>query len=100
MQTKPGYLEISPEIANLRLSLEQNSKPINITFLSDSRTWVSISNYRMLGKIKDESVALPPGDYEVIGRRKKYQDVLLLLKVRPGMTTNQVSVVCNVRADN
>lgn len=99
MQTKPGYLEISPEIANLRVSLEENSKPVSITFLSDARTWVSISNYRMLGKIKTESVALPPGDYEVIGRRKKYQDVLLLLKVRPGMTTNQVNVVCNVRAD-
>ena len=100
MQTKPGYLEISPEIANLRVTLEQNSKPINITFLSDDRTWVSISNYRMLGKIKAETVALPPGDYEVIGRRKKYQDVLLLLKVRPGMSTNQVSVVCNVRSDS
>lgn len=100
MQTKPGYLEISPEIANIRVTLEQNSKPIDITFISDDRTWVSISNYRMLGKIKSESVSLPPGDYEVIGRRKKYQDVLLLLKVRPGMTTRQVSVVCNVRADS
>jgi tetratricopeptide (TPR) repeat protein len=99
MQTKPGYLEISPEIATLRTTLEQNSKPISITFVSDDRTWVSISNYRMLGKIRSETVALPPGDYEVIGRRKKYQDVLLLLKVRPGMTTNQVNVVCNIRAD-
>ena len=100
MQTKPGYLEISPEIANLRVTLENNSRPIDITFTSDSRTWVSITNYRMLGKINAETVALPPGDYEIIGRRKKYQDVLLLLKVRPGMTTNQVSVVCNTRADS
>jgi tetratricopeptide (TPR) repeat protein len=100
MQSKPGYLEISSEISNLRITLESNSKPVSITFTSDSRTWVSITNYRMLGKISSETVALPPGDYEIIGRRKKYQDVLLLLKVRTDMTTNQVSVVCNTRADS
>ncbi|MCF3648829.1 tetratricopeptide repeat protein [Synoicihabitans lomoniglobus] len=100
MQTKPGYLEISPDIAAMRDVLERNSKPVNITFLSDTRTWVSITNFRMLGKIKNETVALPPGDYEVVGRRKKYQDVLLLLKVRPQMSTNQVEVVCNTRADS
>lgn len=99
MQSKPGYLEITPEIAQIRETLEFNSRPVNITFTSDDRTWVSISNFRMLGKIKSETVALPPGDYEVIGRRKKYKDVLLQLRVRPQMSTNQVAVVCNVRED-
>ncbi len=100
MQTKPGYLETSPEAQEMRRVLELNSTPVNITFVSDTKTWVSITNFRMLGKIKEESVALPPGDYEVIGRRKNYQDVMLLLKVRPQMSTNLVSVVCKTRADS
>lgn len=100
MQTKPGYLEISPEAQEMRRVLELNSTPVNITFVSDTKTWVSITNFRMLGKIKEENVALPPGDYEVIGRRKNYQDVMLLLKVRPQMSTNVVSVVCKTRADS
>lgn len=100
MQTKPGYLEITPEAQEMRRVLELNSTPVNITFVSDTKTWVSITNFRMLGKIKEEAVALPPGDYEVIGRRKNYQDVMLLLKVRPQMSTNVVSVVCKTRADS
>ena len=100
MQTKPSYLEITPEAAEMRRLLEVNSKPIDITFVSDTKTWVSITNFRMLGKIKQEMVSLPPGDYEVIGRRKNYQDVMLLLKVRPQMSTHLVSVICKTRADS
>jgi len=100
MQTKPGYLEVSPEVAEMRRVLELNSKPIDITFVSDEKTWVSITNFRMLGKITNEVVSLPPGDYEVIGRRKNFQDVMLLLKVRPQMSTNVVSVICKTRADS
>ncbi len=100
MASKPGYMEITPDVQRIRETLEYNSRPVSITFMSDSRTWVSITNFRMLGKIKEETVALPPGDYEVVGRRKNYRDVLLKLRVRPQMSTNQVSVVCNVRADS
>ena len=84
----------------MRRLLEVNSKPVDITFVSDTKTWVSITNFRMLGKVKQEMVSLPPGDYEVIGRRKNYQDVMLLLKVRPQMSTNLVSVICQNRADS
>ncbi len=100
MQTKPSYLEITPEATEMRRLLEVNSKPVDITFVSDTKTWVSITNFRMLGKVKQEMVSLPPGDYEVIGRRKNYQDVMLLLKVRPQMSTNLVSVICQNRADS
>ncbi|WP_221030539.1 tetratricopeptide repeat protein [Actomonas aquatica] len=100
MASKPGYMEITPDVQRIRETLETNSKPVSLTFLSDNRTWVSITNFRMLGKIREETVALPPGDYEVVGRRKNYRDVVLTLRVRPQMSTNQVSVVCNVRADS
>lgn len=99
-ETKPGYLPFSEQALALRSTLERNSQPIPINFSSDGRTWVSISNYRMLGRMKAETVALPPGDYQVIGRRKNYQDVMILLRVRPNMSTHEVNVVCTVRADS
>jgi tetratricopeptide (TPR) repeat protein len=100
MQTKPSYLALSPEVKEIRRVLELNSKPVDITFVSDSKTWVSITNFQMLGKITEKVVSLPPGDYEVIGRRKHFKDVLLLLKVRPRMSTNIVSVICRTKADS
>jgi hypothetical protein len=36
-----------------------------------------------------------PGDYEIIGRRKGYQDVHMLLQVRNGTAIPPVTVVCN-----
>ena len=35
-----------------------------------------------------------PGDYKIVGRRKGYQDVQLLLQVRNGVPPPTVTVVC------
>jgi hypothetical protein len=40
-----------------------------------------------------------PGDYEVIGRRKGYRDINLLLQVRAGTPPPVVTVICNVPSD-
>ena len=75
------------------------SQPVDVNFTSDGKTWVSISNYRMLGQFSNTSVKILPGDYEIIGRRKGFQDVLLLLQVRSGAQPPTVAVTCNLRAD-
>jgi hypothetical protein len=79
--------------------LMSQSTPVDVTFTSDGRTWVSISNYRLLGQISSQTVKILPGDYEIVGRRKGYQDVLLLLQVRNGSPPPVVSVVCKLRND-
>jgi tetratricopeptide (TPR) repeat protein len=98
MALKPAYLPLSEDISQLRSSLEANSEPVEIRFKSDGRTWVSISNFRLLGRIREETVKILPGDYEIVGRRKGYRDVMLLLRVRNGMNTREVTVICNERA--
>ena len=37
-----------------------------------------------------------PGDYQVVGRRKGYRDIEMLLQVRNGTTPPTVTVACNV----
>jgi hypothetical protein len=56
---------------------------------------VTLSNYKLLGKIKSESVKILPGNYEVLGRRKGFQDVILELQVRQGTPPPTVMVVCD-----
>jgi tetratricopeptide (TPR) repeat protein len=99
MAIKPAYLALTDRVSQLRALLNQQSKPVDVTFNSDGNCWVSISNYRMLGKITAQTVKMLPGDYEIVSRRKGYQDVLLLLQVRNGSTPPVVNVACTLRAN-
>lgn len=99
MTIKPDYLVNTDEVEQLRALLMAQSQPVDVNFTSDGKTWVSISNYRMLGQFSNTSVKILPGDYEIIGRRKGFQDVLLLLQVRSGAQPPTVAVTCNLRAD-
>lgn len=97
MAIKPAYLPLTDRVDQLRALLLSQSQPVAVTFNSDGDSWISISNFRMLGKIRSETVKILPGDYEIVGRRKGYQDVLLLLQVRNGSPPPVVNVACTLR---
>ena len=99
MAIKPAYLALTDRVSQLRAQLNLQSRPVDVTFNSDGNCWVSISNFRMLGKITSQTVRMLPGDYEIVSRRKGYQDVLLLLQVRSGSTPPIVNVACTLRAN-
>jgi tetratricopeptide (TPR) repeat protein len=99
MAVKPAYLALNDRAAQLRNVLNLQSKPVEVTFRSDGNCWVSISNFRMLGKISTQTIKMLPGDYEIVSRRKGYQDVLLQLQVRNGSTPPVVSVACTLRTN-
>jgi len=99
MAIKPSYLPLTDRVDQLRTLLLAQSQPVSVTFNSDGDSWISISNFRMLGKIRSETVNILPGDYEIVGRRKGYQDVLLMLQVRSGSTPPTVNIACTLRAN-
>jgi len=99
MAVKPAYLPLTDRVSQLREVLSVQSKPVEVTFHSDGESWVSINNYRMLGKIKATTVKMLPGDYEIVSRRKGFQDVMIMLQVRNGSTPPVVSVACSLRAN-
>jgi hypothetical protein len=99
MAVKPTYLALTDRVNQLREVLSVQSRPVEVTFQSDGNSWVSISNYRMLGKIKTATVKMLPGDYEIVSRRKGYQDVMIMLQVRNGSNPPVVNVACSLRAD-
>lgn len=99
MSVKPSYLEASERVLQLRTLLQQQSQPVDVTFKSDTNTWVSIQNYRQPEKFDARVIKMLPGDYQIVGRRKGYRDVNMLLQVRNGTTPPTVTVACNVSSD-
>lgn len=99
MAIKPAYLALTDRVDQLRTVLMSQSQPVDVVFQSDGDTWIQISSFRLLGKIRSESVKMLPGDYEIVGRRKGYQDVVLTLQVRNGNTPPVVNVVCTLRSN-
>jgi tetratricopeptide (TPR) repeat protein len=96
MAVKPAYLVNSDRVQQLHAMLMSQNQPVEVTFRGDGKTWVQISNFRMLGQIESMSVKILPGDYEVIGRRKGYRDVQMMLQVRNGTPPPVVTVKCEV----
>jgi tetratricopeptide (TPR) repeat protein len=100
MAIKPGYpLPNDDTMQQLHTVLTTQSKPVDVTFKSDGKTYVSISNFRQPAQAEMFTVKVLPGDYQVIGRRKGYKDVLMLLQVRNGTPPPTVTVICQTNAD-
>ena len=98
MAVMPSYLVNNDRVQQLRVLLMAQNKPVEFTFQSDGNTWVQITNYRAPQKFKTLSIKILPGDYEVIGRRRGYRDVNMLLQVRNNVLVPPpvVTVVCKV----
>lgn len=73
---------------------ESAEASVQVTLVSDNITWVSIANIQPPKKFGALKVSLPPGDYEVIGRRKGYRDVRELLRVRAASAPSSLRIVC------
>jgi len=65
-----------------------------VTLLSDGETYVSISNTRAPAKFALDVVKLLPGDYEVVGRRRGYRDVVIALQLRSATAPPVLTVIC------
>jgi tetratricopeptide (TPR) repeat protein len=99
MAVKPSYLVNSDRVQQLHVLLMAQNKAVDVTFQSDGNTWVSIQNFRAPEKFQSTVIKMLPGDYAVIGRRKGYRDVTMLLQVRNGTKPPPVTVTCTVSSD-
>ena len=72
---------------------------VQVRLISDGRTWVSITKVQQPAQFQQKTVTLPPGDYEIVGRRKGYRDVENVLRVRSGEQPT-LTIICTVSADS
>ena len=94
MAEKPADLPVPESAKALGDMLRDQNVRMNVTLLSDGETIVSITAFRMLGRFTAQATEIMPGNYEVIGRRTGYQDVVMRLELRNGQPPPVLSVVC------
>lgn len=101
MRSKPEYLPLTDEGERLRKFLQLQSQPVPVTLVSDGSTWVSVQGPTMRKPEKFDTLelALLPGKYFIIGRKKGYQDVRFGLQIRAGMSQDPINVVANQKND-
>ena len=94
MAEKPADLPVPESVKQLQATLQAQNSPVDVAFISDGLTFVSVVDQKFLGRIETGAAKILPGDYEVVGRRPGYQDVVIKLSVRAGMAPPAVSVAC------
>ena len=97
MRSKPDYLELTDEAKRLQQHLITQGKPVQVLFISDMATWVSVQGptAKKPTKLKESTMNLLPGDYRIIGRKKGYEDIQYRLQVRGGVAQSPLTVICD-----
>jgi hypothetical protein len=68
---------------------------VDVQILSDGSTEVAIQRVGALGAFHEKSLALRPGSYIVVGKRRGYRDVRKTLLVSPGPRPAPLIVRCD-----
>lgn len=89
----PGPV-LRAQLDELQVLLENSQVPIDINFVSDLFTDVTLLKIGALGKFEQTSLALKPGNYVAVGRRPGFRDVREEFTVGFGQTPDSVVVQC------
>lgn len=95
MQVKPSNIALTADQQQLRDFLRSQKDPVPVTFESDNRTYVSITGFKLIGRFREETVPILPGNYTVVGRRTGYREVERTIRVRNGVDMPPVIIEAN-----
>jgi RNA polymerase sigma factor (sigma-70 family) len=99
MAERPADLPLTDHAKQLQATIEEQSVPVELKISSDGQTilaFIDEPDMRVLAPLKSQSLKLQPGNYEIIGRRKGFQDVSFTLQVRNGLPPPAISVSCTI----
>ncbi|MCC5804981.1 MAG: hypothetical protein JJU00_01515 [Opitutales bacterium] len=100
MEQKPDYVDLTTEQVALQSFLEQQSRPVPVTFISDGRTLVSYigpMNRSPAVMEREQTVELLPGRYRIRGARMRFRPVEFELLVRGDEPPGPVRVIAHER---
>ncbi len=83
-------------LAGQTVAAKEQEPTVTVVITSDNQTWVSLTNFKQPSKFKALRLQLPPGVYEIVGRRRGYRDEMQSLVVREGWPSINVSMICTV----
>ncbi|MEX0617849.1 MAG: hypothetical protein WDZ76_13995 [Pseudohongiellaceae bacterium] len=88
---------LSTQLAELEGLLTEAQEPVNVAFVSNNETSVTLLRTYDLGEFQEQLVPLKPGRYVAVGTRRGYRDVREEFVVGFGQTPEAVIVQCDER---
>jgi tetratricopeptide (TPR) repeat protein len=92
----PGAVLIG-QLADLQVFLENSQVPMDIQFISDNLTEVTLLRVANLGLFERHEMPLKPGRYVAVGKREGYREVRQEFVVGFNQTPSLVIVKCDER---
>lgn len=90
----PSGQSLPARAVRLQGALALQKEPADVELQSDGQTFVSIVGALGPVRFASRTAKILPGNYEVVGRRPGYADVVVPLEVRGGRPVPTVAVVC------
>jgi hypothetical protein len=89
--------KLRAQIEQLSSVIERSQIPIDVLFVSDQQTDVTLFKVAKLGAFQERRVQLTPGRYIIAGSRKGYRDVRIELTVTATEKIGPVQISCTDR---
>ena len=89
-QTSPV---LKDKVAAVRLAVATASTPLPVVITSDGLTEITIKRVARLGTVSSRTVSLRPGQYQFLGSRDGYRDVLVTASIN-ATSDNRIDVRC------
>ena len=86
----PKLLEL---VAVVRDALSTASTPLPVSIFSDGLTEITLKRVAHLGTFTSRTLSLRPGQYQLLGSREGYRDVLVTLNIKAG-ADHQIDIRC------
>lgn len=96
MTNKPRDIALSPTVQELQAALAGQNVPVELMLSSDGKTFVSIQGARSPTRFSTTTLKVLPGNYEIVGRRSGFVDVVIPVQVRNGAQLPALRVVCTM----
>jgi hypothetical protein len=98
MTIKPADVALTEMVSQMRDFLRKQNEMVEVTFTSDGFTAVEVRPSKPLGKFTEKTVKMLPGNYQVVGKREGFQDVIFPLELRNGTSSPVLFVACTSSA--
>ena len=89
-QTSPVLID---KVAAVRSAVATASTPLPVVITSDGLTEITIKRFARLGTVSSRNVSLRPGQYQFLGSRDGYRDVLVTANIN-ATSDNRIDVRC------
>ena len=89
-ETSPVLKE---KVAAVRSTVARASTPLPVVITSDGLTEITIKRVARLGTVSSRTVSLRPGQYQFLGSRDGYRDVLITASIN-ATSDNRIDVRC------